>query len=129
MGKPVARVGDMHTCPLNEGPIPHVGGPIIGPGAATVLANNTPLAVVGDAATCAGVPDSIIVGSATVFAENKPVAFFGAQTAHGGVIIAGSATVLVDAPNLPQIERLQRASEEDRFACEDCEENLTHGEE
>ena len=25
---PAARVGDMHTCPLSDGPKPHVGGPV-----------------------------------------------------------------------------------------------------
>ena len=32
MGQPAARLGDMHTCPMQTptpgGPIPHVGGPI-----------------------------------------------------------------------------------------------------
>ena len=28
-GKPVALLGDFHTCPqVNPGPVPHVGGPI-----------------------------------------------------------------------------------------------------
>ncbi|PMP77167.1 MAG: type VI secretion protein, partial [Roseiflexus castenholzii] len=29
---PAARVSDMHTCPLSDGPKPHVGGPIMPPG-------------------------------------------------------------------------------------------------
>ncbi|UJF17654.1 type VI secretion protein, partial [Vibrio sp. SS-MA-C1-2] len=35
-----ARLTDMHTCPMQTPgtpPIPHVGGPIVGPGAVTVL--------------------------------------------------------------------------------------------
>jgi len=35
MGKPAARLGDMHMCPMvtpGLPPIPHVGGPITGPG-------------------------------------------------------------------------------------------------
>ena len=38
---PAARVGDMHTCPMQTptlaGPIPHVGGPVLPPGCPTVL--------------------------------------------------------------------------------------------
>ena len=37
---PAARVGDMHTCPMQTPgtpPIPHVGGPILPPGQPTVL--------------------------------------------------------------------------------------------
>jgi len=29
---PAARLTDMHTCPMVTGVVPHVGGPIIGPG-------------------------------------------------------------------------------------------------
>ena len=36
-GQPAARVGDMHTCPMVTGVVPHVGGPITGPGSPTVL--------------------------------------------------------------------------------------------
>ena len=32
-----ARVTDMHHCPMVTSVIPHVGGPITGPGAPTVL--------------------------------------------------------------------------------------------
>lgn len=32
-----ARVGDMHVCPMVDVLIPHVGGPIIGPGIIAVL--------------------------------------------------------------------------------------------
>ena len=43
-----ARITDMHTCPMvtpGTHPIPHVGGPIIGPGAPTVLIGKLPAAV------------------------------------------------------------------------------------
>ena len=33
---PAARVGDMHTCPMLTVLVPHVGGPIMPPGAPTV---------------------------------------------------------------------------------------------
>ena len=45
---PAARVGDMHTCPMFDGPKPHVGGPILPPGAPTVLIGGMPAARVGD---------------------------------------------------------------------------------
>lgn len=93
---PAARVTDMHTCPMvSPGPVPHVGGPILPPGAATVLVAGLPAARVGDMATCVGPPDSIVMGSLGVFAEGKPFARVGDPTAHGGVIVAGCLTVLV----------------------------------
>ncbi len=60
-GKPAARLGDMHTCPMQTPgtpPIPHVGGPIT-LGSPTVLIGGQPAARVGDMATCVGPPDSI----------------------------------------------------------------------
>ncbi len=61
-GKPAARLGDMHTCPMvtpGTPPVPHVGGPIT-MGSVTVLIGGQPAARVGDMATCTGPPDSII---------------------------------------------------------------------
>ncbi len=86
---PAARVGDMHTCPLSDGPKPHVGGLIMPPGVPTVLIGGLPAAVVGGMATCAGPPDTIIKGSATVMIGGMPAARMGDQTAHGGVIVMG----------------------------------------
>ncbi|MBE9492453.1 MAG: PAAR domain-containing protein [Bacteroidetes bacterium] len=97
--KPAARVGDMHTCPMQTpafpSPIPHVGGPITGPGCPTVLIGGLPAAVMGDMATCTGPPDTIIVGSATVLICGKPAARMGDQTAHGGMISVGATNVLI----------------------------------
>ncbi|HQE91675.1 MAG TPA: PAAR domain-containing protein [Anaerolineae bacterium] len=59
-GQPAARVGDMHTCPMVTGVVPHVGGPILPPGSVTVLIGGMPAARVGDQATCSGPPDVII---------------------------------------------------------------------
>lgn len=84
---PAARVGDMHTCPAANGPVPHVGGPIIGPGCPMVLIGGMPAAVVGDTITCTGPPDVITKGSATVLIGGRPAARVGDQTAHGGVIM------------------------------------------
>lgn len=86
----------MHQCPmLTPGvpPIPHVGGPIAGPGAPTVLIANMPAAKVGDIAVCVGPPDSIVKGSATVMVMGLPAARMGDKTAHGGTIVIGCPTV------------------------------------
>tara|TARA_R110001632_G_scaffold150870_8_gene268393 strand:- start:241 stop:540 length:300 start_codon:yes stop_codon:yes gene_type:complete len=93
-----ARITDMHVCPMiSPGlpPIPHVGGPIIGPGAPTVLIGGLPAAVLGDLCSCVGPPDSIISGSSTVLIGGKPAARMGDATAHGGSIVIGCATVLI----------------------------------
>jgi uncharacterized Zn-binding protein involved in type VI secretion len=98
VSSPAARIGDMHVCPmLTPGlpPIPHVGGPVSGPGCPTVLIGGMPAAVVGDMAVCTGPPDVIVKGSATVLIGNKPGARMGDQTAHGGTIMAGFPTVLI----------------------------------
>ena len=65
-------------------PTPHVGGPIVGPGAATVLIGKLPAAVMGDNCVCVGPPDTIIKGSSTVMICGKPAARMGDTTAHGG---------------------------------------------
>lgn len=95
MGKPAARVTDMHTCPMSTGPVPHVGGPILPPCCPTVLTGKLPQARLGDMATCVGPPDSIIIGSPTVMVGKQPAARMGDQTAHGGIIVLGLPTVLI----------------------------------
>lgn len=95
MGKPAARLTDMHTCPMATNSILHVGGPIVGPGVANVLIGGMPAAVQGDALVCVGPQDVIISGSATVIIGGKPAARMGDATAHGGVITAGCTTVLI----------------------------------
>jgi uncharacterized Zn-binding protein involved in type VI secretion len=95
MSKPAARITDMHTCPMVTGVVPHVGGPILGPGVPTVLIGGLPAATLGDSATCVGPPDTIIMGSATVLIGGKPAARMGDSTAHGGVIVLGLPTVLI----------------------------------
>ncbi len=96
---PAARLTDMHVCPMittaGPVPVPHVGGPIIGPGAPTVLIGNMPAAVMGDSCICVGPPDSIIKGSATVMIGGKPAARMGDTTAHGGSIVLGFPTVMI----------------------------------
>lgn len=93
---PAARVADMHVCPMiNPGGVPHVGGPIVGPGIPTVLIGGVPAAVVGDNCVCTGPPDIIIQGSSTVLIGGKPAARMGDMTAHGGNIVVGLPTVLI----------------------------------
>jgi len=95
---PAARLTDMHTCPMQTPavpPIPHVGGPIIGPGVPTVLIGGLPAAVVGDMCVCVGPPDSISKGSSSVMIANKPAARMGDSTAHGGSIVLGWPTVQI----------------------------------
>jgi uncharacterized Zn-binding protein involved in type VI secretion len=77
------------------GVVPHVGGPISGPGAPTVLIGMMPAAGVGDMAVCVGPPDTIVKGSSTVLVGGKPSARMGDSTAHGGAIVLGCFTVLV----------------------------------
>lgn len=98
MGKPAARIGDMHVCPMvtpGVPPIPHVGGPVVGPGCPTVLIGGMPAAVMGDMCTCVGPPDTIILGSVGVMIGGKPAARMGDMCAHGGMITLGCPTVLI----------------------------------
>jgi uncharacterized Zn-binding protein involved in type VI secretion len=76
-------------------PIPHVGGPVVGPGAPTVLIGGLPAAKVGDLALCVGPPDAVVKGSATVQVMGLPAARLGDKTAHGGTILAGFPTVMI----------------------------------
>lgn len=64
-GAPAARVGDMHTCPMVTGLVPHVGGPIAR-GSATVMIAGKPAARMGDMATCTGPLSTIAAGCPTV---------------------------------------------------------------
>jgi uncharacterized Zn-binding protein involved in type VI secretion len=104
MFAPAARVSDMHTCPKLEplpqgngtvAMVPHVGGPILPPGAPTVLIAGQSAATLGDQCLCNGPVDMITTGSATVMINGKPAARRGDRTAHGGVIVAGAATVMI----------------------------------
>jgi uncharacterized Zn-binding protein involved in type VI secretion len=93
---PAARVSDMHVCPMVTGIVPHVGGPILPPGCPTVLVCGLPAARVSDMCTCVGPPDVIAMGSTTVLIGGMPAARLGDTTAHGGSIILGCFTVLIN---------------------------------
>jgi uncharacterized Zn-binding protein involved in type VI secretion len=77
------------------GVVPHVGGPILPPGAITVLIGKMPAARATDLATCVGPPDVIALASMTVLTCKLPQARMLDTTAHGGKIILGCPTVLV----------------------------------
>jgi len=69
-GKLAARKGDVHTCPMSDGPKPHVGG-VITEASKTVKIGNAYAARVGDLCGCStagvsgqGVP--AVVGSGDV---------------------------------------------------------------
>jgi uncharacterized Zn-binding protein involved in type VI secretion len=89
-----ARIGDLHTCPMVTGVVPHVGGPVL-MGAPTVLIGGLPAARAGDSCTCVGPPDTIAKGSATVLIGGMPAARVGDPTAHGGSIVLGCPTVRI----------------------------------
>jgi uncharacterized Zn-binding protein involved in type VI secretion len=108
----------MHTCPLSDGPKPHVGGPVLPPGCPTVLIGGLPAARTGDMATCAGPPDAVAAGCPTVKIGNQMAARLGDPTAHGGVIIAGCPTVLIGVPT--QGAALQRAARSGAPFVEKC---------
>ena len=98
---PAARVTDLHTCPMWTGVVPHVGGPVLPPGAPTVLIAGLPAARMGDPATCTGPPDVIASGAPTVLIAGLPAARLTDLTAHGGVIVVGCPTVLIGGAAAP----------------------------
>lgn len=115
-----ARVSDMHTCPMvDPGPKPHVGGPVLPAGAPTVLIGNMPAARAGDMASCAGPPDSILLGEPTVLINDMPAARMGDMTAHGGSIQIGCMNVLIGGSS--QAEALASAARDHKPFCQSCE--------
>jgi uncharacterized Zn-binding protein involved in type VI secretion len=76
-------------------PVPHVGGPVMGPGVPTVLIGKMPASVVTDNCVCVGPPDVVVKGSATVLIGGKPAARVGDTTAHGGTLVVGLPTVII----------------------------------
>ena len=96
---PAARVNDNHICPMQTPavvPIPHVGGPIMGPGVATVLIEGLPASVVGDVCICVGPPSAVQQGSTGVLIAGRAAARVGDPTMHGGAILPpGAPTVII----------------------------------
>jgi len=94
MGLPAARITDFHVCPMVDGVVPHVGGPVI-LGDFTVLIEGLPAARIGDLLICVGPPDVIMTGVANVLIGGMPAARLTDTTVHGGVIVMGAFTVLI----------------------------------
>jgi len=98
---PAARITDMHVCPMVTGVVPHVGGPILPPGAPTVLIDFLPAATVTSMATCVGPPDMIVMGSMGVMINFLPAARLMDPTVHGGMIVMGSPTCIIGEVGTP----------------------------
>ena len=92
---PAARLTDLHTCPMVTGVVPHVGGPITGPGGVNVMIAGMISARISDLCVCAGGPDVIAMGSGTVLICGMPAARLGDATVHGGLITSGAPTVMI----------------------------------
>jgi uncharacterized Zn-binding protein involved in type VI secretion len=75
--------------------VPHVGGPVLPPGAPQVMIGGMPAARAGDMCVCVGPPDVIALGSTTVLLGGQPAARMGDLTAHGGTIVMGMPTVMI----------------------------------
>ena len=92
---PAARVTDMHVCPMVNVLVPHVGGPILPPGAVTALIGGMPAARVTDMAVCVGPPDVIVLGSFVTMIGGMPAARMTSLTAHGGTVVMGFPMALI----------------------------------
>lgn len=123
MGQPAARLSDMHVCPMvtpGAPPVPHVGGPVSGPGCPTVLIGSLPAARTTDMAVCVGPPDLIVKGSTIVLIGGMPAARLGDLTAHGGVITVGLPTVLIGDAGSAQADALKNAAANGTPFAENC---------
>lgn len=75
----IARIGDVHVCPL------HGPNAIVSCGKA--LVGGLPVARMGDTTACGA---TILKGSTLCLDGGKPVAYVGSPTSHGGLITTGS---------------------------------------
>lgn len=97
MPGPIATIGSMHVCPMCSGIVPHVGGPVAGPGTPNILINNKPASIMGDMCVCVGPPDVVVQGEASIFFNGVPVVCIGHMTAHGGAITVGEVNVIASS--------------------------------
>lgn len=98
MGFPASRLTDNHICPMitpGTPPIPHVGGPILSPGALTVITVGLIQSHITDVCVCVGPPDIVAQGSPTVIIGGLPATRITSSTAHGGMVVLGAPTVLI----------------------------------
>lgn len=79
------------------GLVPHVGGPIIGPGCPGVLVDGLPVSVMGDMCVCCGPPDTIAQGYPGVMVNGVPIVVQNAMTAHGGMVPVGVPGVTISS--------------------------------
>jgi len=96
MSRPLAHLTSNHVCSKPA----HVGGPVTGPGATTVLVHGLPAARYSDMAQCTGTVeiDAISMGSPTVFIGKLPAARLADETHHDGVVAMGELSVLIGEP-------------------------------
>ncbi|TXL69402.1 hypothetical protein FHP25_39105 [Vineibacter terrae] len=93
---PAARLTDMHACPMSNGPVPHVGGPVLPTCSINVLTGSLPQARITDKAMCVGPPDILVKGSPVVLVNNlMAVRILVDTTSHGGFVVMGCFTVLI----------------------------------
>lgn len=84
--KPVARLGDSHSCPIpGHGVTPIVSG-------SQSTEDGLPIARVGDKTGCGA---AIVQGSSVSSTDGRPTAFLGSATDHGGKIISAGAKMKV----------------------------------
>ncbi len=94
---PAARMTDMTLCPKFEGPVPHVGGPVL-PLPITCIIDGLPAAVMNQPCLCAmcGNPPTIQMGLPNIIVCGMPLGFIGDMVGtSGGAVIMGAPTVLV----------------------------------
>ncbi|MEM9697116.1 MAG: PAAR domain-containing protein [Myxococcota bacterium] len=94
-----ARFSDYHLCSASTGIVPHVGGPLVGPGDATVQAEHLIVMRASDGAVCMAPPDAIVTGAATVTIGHKPAARTADFMMHGSRLPDTlSPTVFIGGP-------------------------------
>lgn len=102
MGKPAARVGDMHVHPTG-------GGPVLPPGVPNVLIGGLPAAVIGNPCQHNVAVDAIVQGEPTVLIGGRPASGLGDKVACGGPIVSGCVNVWIGSD--PRGECLGRAAQ------------------
>ena len=98
--KHAARVGDLHSCPVNT-PFPHGGGPIEKPGSPQMVIGGSPAARMFDSAVCIGGTDYVMTGSSGVLIDGRYAARRTDRTFHGGKITTGFASVRIGPAGVP----------------------------
>ncbi|SBT16760.1 Ribonuclease YxiD [Marinomonas gallaica] len=93
MGKPAARLTDIHACPI------HPPNAII-QGSPNVFTDSLPAARVTDKEACTA---AIVAGSAGVFINGLPAARLSDPTSHGGKIATGSPDVFIGETKSPPV--------------------------